>query len=96
MREWHENDDHAESGWLIHGFRFFLIFNLACGFAQNDAQMLAFRFLSGLGACAPQTIGGGVISDLWTSEERGKAVALYALTPVMGEFTRCSFPTASC
>lgn len=46
--------------------------------------MLAFRFLAGLGACAPQTIGGGVLSDLWTSEERGKAVALYTLAPILG------------
>ena len=46
--------------------------------------MLAFRFLAGLGACAPQTVGGGVLSDLWTSEERGKAVALYTLAPVLG------------
>lgn len=46
--------------------------------------MLAFRFLAGLGACAPQTVGGGVLSDLWTSEERGMAVALYTLAPVLG------------
>lgn len=45
--------------------------------------MLAFRLLAGLGACAPQTIGGGVLSDLWTSEERGMAVALYSLAPVL-------------
>jgi MFS family permease len=46
--------------------------------------MLAFRFLAGLGACAPQTVGGCVLSDLWTSEERGMAVALYTLAPVLG------------
>ena len=46
--------------------------------------MLAFRFLAGLGACAPQTIGGGVLSDLWTAEERGMAVALYTLAPILG------------
>ncbi|KAJ5101600.1 synaptic vesicle transporter [Penicillium alfredii] len=62
----------------------FLIFNFVCGFAQNVSQMLAFRFLAGLGACAPQTIGGGVLSDLWTSEERGMAVAIYTLAPVLG------------
>lgn len=46
--------------------------------------MLAFRFLSGLGACAPLTIGGGVLSDLWSPEERGMAVALYSLAPLLG------------
>lgn len=46
--------------------------------------MPAFRFLAGLGACAPQTVGGGVLSDLWTSEESRMAVALYTLAPVLG------------
>ena len=55
-----------------------------CGFSQNAAEMLAFRFLAGLGACAPQTIGGGVISDLWTAEQRGTAVAIYTLAPILG------------
>lgn len=46
--------------------------------------MLAFRFISGLGACAPQTVGGGVLSDLWRADERGMAVALYSLAPILG------------
>ncbi|EME46470.1 hypothetical protein DOTSEDRAFT_42977 [Dothistroma septosporum NZE10] len=62
----------------------FLIFCLACGFAQNEGEMLAFRFLSGLGGCVPQVTGGGVLSDLWRAEERGMAMALYTLAPLLG------------
>jgi len=40
---------------------FYLVFNLACGFAQTGPQMLVFRFLSGLGGSAPLAIGGGVL-----------------------------------
>ena len=29
---------------------FYLVFNTACGFANNTAQLVAFRFLAGLGA----------------------------------------------
>lgn len=29
-------------------------------------------------------IGGGVISDVWRPEERGKALSLYLLAPVLG------------
>lgn len=36
---------------------FFLVFNTACGFAKTPGQMLAFRFLSGLGGCAAQSVG---------------------------------------
>lgn len=34
----------------------YLVFNTACGFSQNKAQILAFRFLSGLGGSAPQAV----------------------------------------
>jgi MFS family permease len=32
---------------------FYLFFNLGCGLAQNKQQLIAFRFLSGLGGSAP-------------------------------------------
>ncbi|KAH8658484.1 MFS multidrug transporter-like protein [Xylariales sp. PMI_506] len=62
----------------------FLIFNLACGLATSKTQMLAFRFFSGLGGSAPLAIGGGVLSDLFSSHERGKAVSIYSLAPLIG------------
>ena len=34
----------------------YLVFNTACGFANSKSQMLAFRFLSGLGGSAPQAV----------------------------------------
>ena len=34
----------------------FLIFNVSCGFAKSKEQMIAFRFLSGIGASAPQAV----------------------------------------
>ena len=36
----------------------YLAFNTACGFARTRDQMLAFRFLSGIGGRAPQAVGG--------------------------------------
>lgn len=62
----------------------YLVFNTACGFAQTKEQMMAFRFLSGLGGSAPQAIGGGVLSDCWSKEDRGSALALYSLAPFIG------------
>ncbi|KAJ3478756.1 hypothetical protein NLI96_g9543 [Meripilus lineatus] len=58
--------------------------NLGCGFAQNKGQLIAFRFLSGLGGSAPLSIGGGVLGDCWKTEERGAAIALYSLAPLLG------------
>ncbi|KAJ7643706.1 MFS polyamine transporter [Roridomyces roridus] len=62
----------------------YLVWNLACGFAQNTGELLAFRFLAGIGGSAPLAIGGGVLGDIWSAEERGQAVAIYTLAPLLG------------
>lgn len=63
---------------------FFLAFNIACGVSQSKGQMIAFRFLSGLGGSAPLAIGGGVLSDCFVPEQRGKSIAIYSLAPLLG------------
>ncbi|KAE8447673.1 hypothetical protein EG329_010479 [Mollisiaceae sp. DMI_Dod_QoI] len=62
----------------------YLFFNLGCGLAQTKGQLIAFRFLSGLGGSAPLAIGGGVLSDLFTAEQRGRAISIYSLAPLLG------------
>ncbi|KAI1384998.1 MFS general substrate transporter [Hypoxylon trugodes] len=62
----------------------FLAFTLGCGFAQNKGQMIAFRFLSGLGGSAALAIGGGVLGDLFIAEHRGRAMSMYSLAPLLG------------
>ncbi|OAL55524.1 MFS multidrug transporter-like protein [Pyrenochaeta sp. DS3sAY3a] len=57
----------------------YLLFNTCCGFAQTKNQMLAFRFLSGLGGAAPQALCNGVLADTWRKEERGKGQAIYGM-----------------
>lgn len=63
---------------------FYFVFNLACAFSSNIGLLIAFRFLSGLGGSAPMGIGGGVLGDIWLPQERGKAMALYSLMPLLG------------
>ncbi|KAJ4421534.1 hypothetical protein N0V82_003672 [Gnomoniopsis sp. IMI 355080] len=63
---------------------FFWVFNTACGFATTPWQMLTFRFLSGLGGCAAQSIGGAIMGDMFNPLERGKAVAIYSIAPLLG------------
>lgn len=60
---------------------FFFAFNLGCGFAQNKGELIAFRFLSGLGGSAPLALGGGVLSDCYRAEERGRAISIYSSLP---------------
>lgn len=63
---------------------FYTVFTLACGFSRTSAQLIVFRFLAGFGGSASLAIGGGVLSDLFTNEERGKAMSLYNLAPSLG------------
>ncbi|KAF5364870.1 hypothetical protein D9757_013047 [Collybiopsis confluens] len=63
---------------------FYLVWNLVCGFAQTSTQLIVFRFLAGLGGSAPLSVGGGVLGDVWKPEERGRAIAVYSLAPLMG------------
>ncbi|KAJ7178926.1 MFS polyamine transporter [Mycena filopes] len=63
---------------------FYIAFNIACGFAKRPSQILAWRFLAGIGGSAPLVIGGGVINDCWSVKQRGRAVTLYALAPLLG------------
>ncbi|KAK0560938.1 hypothetical protein OC861_006052 [Tilletia horrida] len=61
-----------------------IVFTMASGLSQTSAQMTIFRFFAGLGGSAPLTIGSGVISDLYQPEQRGKAMAVYSLAPLLG------------
>ncbi|KAM5542678.1 hypothetical protein V8D89_003639 [Ganoderma adspersum] len=63
---------------------FFFAWNLACGFAQSEGQLIAFRFLAGIGGSAPLAAGGAVLGDMWPPEERGKSVVIYSLAPLLG------------
>ena len=62
----------------------YLFFNLGCALAKTKEQLIVFRFLSGLGGSAPLALGGGVLSDLFVAEERGKAISIYSLAPLLG------------
>ncbi|KAI0132203.1 major facilitator superfamily transporter [Xylariales sp. AK1849] len=62
----------------------YLGFNLGCGFAKTKGQLIAFRFLAGLGGSAPLAIGGGLLSDLFNADRRGRAISIYSLMPLLG------------
>ncbi|KAI9372092.1 major facilitator superfamily domain-containing protein [Aspergillus egyptiacus] len=63
---------------------FYVAWNLGCGFAQTKGQLFGFRFLSGIACSTPLAVGGGVLSDCWHAEQRGQAVGIYSLAPMLG------------
>ncbi|WFD29882.1 hypothetical protein MSPP1_000896 [Malassezia sp. CBS 17886] len=62
----------------------FLVFNMACGLSKTSTQMIVLRFFAGLAGCAPMSLGAGVVADLFHPDERGMAMALYTLSPLVG------------
>ena len=62
----------------------FIAFNLGCGASQSSVQLTVLRFFAGLGGSAPLAIGGGTIADLFEPEERGSAMGMYSLAPLLG------------
>lgn len=70
---------------VIHfGNLIFVLFNAACGFARTKNEIIAFRFIGGLGGSATLGIVAGILSDCWGAEERGRGTTIYQLAPVLG------------
>ncbi|KAK7205479.1 major facilitator superfamily domain-containing protein [Myxozyma melibiosi] len=59
-------------------------FNIGCAWATSTNMFLAMRFLGGLLGCASMVVGGGVISDMFSRDQMGRASSMYALGPLLG------------
>lgn len=66
----------------------YLGFTTGCAFSTNVDMFIAFRFICGCVASAPMSIGGGTVADLMPVEKRGKAMALFAMGPIIGPVSR--------
>lgn len=62
----------------------YIAFTIGCALSTSTAMFLIFRLICGLAAASPMAIGGGSIADLYPPEERGKAMALFGLGPLLG------------
>lgn len=69
---------------LIGGTVSFVLWNTASGTSSTIEQMLALRFLSGMGASVGDAVAGGVLSDLWDAEHRGRAYGVFVAAPTFG------------
>lgn len=62
----------------------FFVFTIACAVSSDVGMLLAFRFITGCAGSAPLTIGGGTVSDVIPQEQRGAAMAIFAVGPLLG------------
>ncbi|KAK8033905.1 MFS multidrug transporter [Apiospora marii] len=62
----------------------FITFNLLCAFVRDARVFLLLRLASGICGSGPTALGTGVLSDLWESDKRGFALAIYTIMPLLG------------
>lgn len=63
---------------------FFVIFTVCCAVSTSIGMLIVFRFLAGLAGVAVITCGSGTISDMLPPEQRGSAMAIWSLGPLLG------------
>jgi MFS family permease len=65
----------------------FTIFLIACGKSTSLGMLIAFRFLAGIPGSTPVTLGGATAADIFAPQQRGKAMAVWSLGPIIGNYT---------
>lgn len=68
---------------------FYFAFTLGCAFSTDITMFLVFRLICGCAASGPMSIGGGTVADITSQEKRGKAMALFAVGPLLGPVCTC-------
>uniref|UniRef100_UPI0011095DAE MFS transporter n=1 Tax=Poseidonocella sp. HB161398 TaxID=2320855 RepID=UPI0011095DAE len=64
--------------FLLGAVALFLIMSMLCGLAQTMGQLIAFRFVQGIGAGGIMTLSQTVVSDLVTPRERVRYQGLFS------------------
>lgn len=62
----------------------YIVGGLICTFSTNVGMLIVFRALQACGGGAGQTLGGGVIADIYHVSRRGRAYGIFCLGPLFG------------
>lgn len=62
----------------------FVLCTAACALSIDLSMLVVFRFLAGSMGAGVLTLGGGTVTDLFVPEERGAAIAVWSLGPLLG------------
>lgn len=65
-------------------FALFTVFSVLCAVSTNITMLVVFRICSGGASASVQSVGAGTIADLWEPAERGRAMSIYYLGPLLG------------
>ncbi|KAI1175058.1 major facilitator superfamily domain-containing protein [Nemania sp. FL0916] len=63
---------------------FFCIWQIGCALAPNISTLIISRFFSGVGGAGCLTLGGVIVGDLFRPDQRGLAIGLWNIGPLLG------------
>lgn len=65
-------------------FTLFVIWSVLSAVSTSIGMLIVMRVLAGGAAASVQAVGAGTIADIWEVRERGKAMGMFYLGPLMG------------
>lgn len=68
----------------IVSFALYLVFNVVSAVSNSIAMLTIFRLLGGGASGSVQAVGAGTLADIWEPRERGRAMGIFYLGPLMG------------
>jgi multidrug resistance protein len=68
----------------ILSFALFVVFSIASAVSTDIAMLIVFRLMGGGASASVQAVGAGTIADIWEPRERGTAMGIFYLGPLMG------------
>ena len=71
--------------WWVYNWTntIFIIFSIACALSTDLKMLVAFRFINGAGD-ASIALNPSIVGDMFVQEERGLALAIVGLPPLLG------------
>jgi multidrug resistance protein len=68
----------------IVSFALFTIWNIISAVSTSIGMLIVMRVLGGGAAASVQAVGAGTIADIWEVRERGRAMGIFYLGPLLG------------
>jgi multidrug resistance protein len=65
-------------------FALFVVFAVLSAVSTNIAMLIVFRIGTGGASASVQAVGAGTIADIWETFERGRAMSMFYLGPLLG------------
>ena len=75
---------HGRRATLIASLAFSILFNTLAARSTSIGMLIAMRVLSSAAGSAGESVGAGMVSDIWETQIRGRAMGIFFLGPMLG------------